>query len=155
MDKSKIPADQRQALGALMDDHRAVKKLFKSFEEAGSSEKKREIAAETCHQLTVHAEIEEEIFYPALRDVSDELEHLLDEATVEHQVAKDLITVIQSNAADDILEASYKVLTEYVGHHVEEEEGELFKVVIKQKVNLRDVAEKLAARKQALLTVTA
>lgn len=152
MDKSKIPADQRAALGALMDDHRAVKKLFKSFEDASEKEK-QEIASETCHQLTVHAQIEEEIFYPALRGVSDKIDDMLDEAGVEHNVAKDLITAIESEP--EMLDANYKVLTEYVGHHVEEEESELFKAVIQAKVDLREVAERLAERKMELLAVTA
>ncbi len=69
MDKSKIPVEQRAALGLLMDDHRAVKKLFKQFESAKDAEK-QSIAMETCQKLTVHAQIEEEIFYPALRGVA-------------------------------------------------------------------------------------
>lgn len=154
MDKSKIPVAQRAALGLLLDDHRAVKKLFKSFEEAKDDGDKQSIAAETCHALTIHAQIEEEIFYPALRGVSDKLEDMLDEAKVEHQVAKDLIAKIESGDKE-MLEANYKVLTEYVGHHVEEEEGELFKAVIQAKVDLKDVAARLEERKQELEGVTA
>lgn len=153
MDKSKIPAGQRQALGALMDDHRAVKKLFKSFEQSKSN--KESIAGETCNQLAMHARIEEEIFYPALRGVSDDLDALLDEAKVEHDVAKDLIAAIRRAADSDRLEATYKVLTEYVGHHVEEEEGEMFEAVIKQNVDLREVATRMAMLKEELLALAA
>jgi len=85
-------------------------------------------------QLTVHATIEEEIFYPALRGISDEIDDLLDEAEVEHQVAKDLIAAIEEDPAGDKLEANYMVLSEYVAHHIEEEEGELFKNAIKEKL---------------------
>ncbi|WP_420997723.1 hemerythrin domain-containing protein [Cupriavidus sp. 30B13] len=155
MDKSKIPADQRQALGALLDDHRAVKKLFKDFEGAKDESRKRSIAAETCSQLTVHAEIEEEIFYPSLRDMSDEIDDMLDEAKVEHQVAKDLMAILESQPDAEVMEATYKVLSEYVGHHVEEEETEMFKAVIKAKINLRDVAGRMASRKDELVSATA
>lgn len=150
MDKSKIPVEQRPALALLLDDHRAVKKLFKEFEAAKKDADKQAIATETCHQLTVHAQIEEEIFYPALRGVSDKMDDMLDEAKVEHEVAKSLIAKIESGEPD-MLEANYKVLTEYVGHHVEEEESEMFTAVIKAKVDLRDVAKQLEARKMELL----
>ncbi|MGO4307609.1 hemerythrin domain-containing protein [Cupriavidus sp. RAF12] len=149
MDKSKIPVEQRTALGLLMDDHRAVKKLFKQFEATNAAEKYA-IATETCQKLSVHAQIEEEIFYPALRSVSEKLDDMLDEATVEHGVAKALIAKIEAGDPD-MLDANYKVLTEYVGHHVEEEESELFPAVIKAKVDLRDVAARLEARKSELL----
>ncbi|QET05214.1 MULTISPECIES: hemerythrin domain-containing protein [Cupriavidus] len=150
MDKSKIPVEQRPALALLLDDHRAVKKLFKEFEGAKKDADKQAIATETCHQLTVHAQIEEEIFYPALRGVSDKIDDMLDEAKVEHEVAKALIAKIESGEPE-MLDANYKVLTEYVGHHVEEEEGEMFTAVIKAKIDLRDVAKQLEARKMELL----
>lgn len=154
MDKSKIPTEQRAALALLLDDHRAVKKLFKQFEDAKEDADKQSIAAETCRQLTVHAQIEEEIFYPALRGVSDKIDDMLDEAKVEHGVAKDLIAEIESGEKE-MLEARYKVLSEYVGHHVEEEESELFPAVIRAKVDLADVAQQLESRKSELLGETA
>lgn len=155
MDKSKIPADQADAIGALMDDHRAVKKLFKAFKDTEARDDKESIALEVCQQLTVHATIEEEIFYPALRGVSDDIDDLLDEAQVEHQVAKDLIAAIEGDPAGAMLEANFTVLSEYVSHHIEEEEGELFKKAIREKVNLRDAAQALAARKEELMQETA
>ncbi|MGN5478916.1 hemerythrin domain-containing protein [Cupriavidus basilensis] len=150
MDKAKVPVEQRAALALLLDDHRAVKKLFKQFQDAKDDADKESIAEETCLQLTIHAQIEEEIFYPALRGVSDKLDDMLDEAKVEHGVAKDLIAEIGSGEKD-MLEARYTVLSEYVGHHVEEEENELFPAVIKAKVDLRDVAQQLESRKSELL----
>jgi len=155
VDKSKIPADQADAIGALMDDHRAVKKLFKAFKDTDDRDEKESIALEVCRQLTVHATIEEEIFYPALRGVGDDIDDILDEAQVEHQVAKDLIAAIEEDPAGDMLAANFTVLSEYVSHHIEEEEGELFKNAIKEKVNLRDVAEAMAARKEELMQQTA
>lgn len=154
MDKSKIPTEQRAALALLLDDHRAVKKLFKQFEDAKEDADKQSIAAETCRQLTVHAQIEEEIFYRALRGVSDKIDDMLDEAKVEHGVAKDLIAEIESGEKE-MLEARYTVLSEYVGHHVEEEESELFPAVIRAKVDLADAAQQLESRKSELLGETA
>ena len=151
MDKAKVPVEQRAALALLLDDHRAVKKLFKQFQDVKDNADKESIAAQTCVQLTVHAQIEEEIFYPALRGVSDKLDDMLDEAKVEHGVAKDLIAEIESGEKD-MLEARYTVLSEYVGHHVEEEENELFPAVIKAKVDLSEVAEQLESRKSELLS---
>lgn len=150
MDKSKIPPEQRTALGLLLDDHRAVKKLFKQFEGSRSAAEKHSIGTETCQKLSVHAQIEEEIFYPALRGVSDKLDDMLDEAKVEHGVAKALIAKIEAGDPD-MFDANYKVLAEYVGHHVEEEESELFSAVLKAKIDLRDVAAQLEARKSELL----
>nr|WP_245180223.1 hemerythrin domain-containing protein [Cupriavidus sp. LEh25] len=138
-----------------MDDHRAVKKLFKAFKDTEDRNEKESIALEVCHQLTVHATIEEEIFYPALRGAGDDIDDMLDEAQVEHQVAKDLIAAIEGDPAGDMLEASFTVLSEYVAHHIEEEEGELFKNVIREKISLRDVAQAMAARKEELMQETA
>ncbi|AZG16447.1 MULTISPECIES: hemerythrin domain-containing protein [Cupriavidus] len=150
MDKSKVPVEQRAALSLLVDDHRAVKKLFKAFQDAKDDATKQSIAAETCQMLKVHAQIEEEIFYPALRGASDKIDDMLDEAQVEHAVAKDLVAKVEAGDKE-MLEAHYTVLSEYVGHHVEEEEGELFPAVIRAKVDLREVAEQLEARKTELM----
>lgn len=155
MDKSKIPSSQRAALGMLLDDHRAVKKLFKSFESAKERSEKEQIAQQACQELTVHTQIEEELFYPGVRGVSEKLDGMLDEAKVEHQVAKDLIAKIQGDPASDMLEAQFTVLAEYVNHHVEEEENEMFKLVMDKDVDLKELAEKMTARKEELMGGTA
>ncbi|PLQ00703.1 hemerythrin domain-containing protein [Cupriavidus pauculus] len=98
MDKSKVPVEQRAALSLLVDDHRSVKKLFKAFEDAKADAEKQSIASETCQQLTIHAQIEEEIFYPALRGDSDKIDDMLDETTVEH----DMRVVAQADWVIDI-----------------------------------------------------
>jgi hemerythrin superfamily protein len=156
MDKAKIPLGQRAALSLLIEDHREVQKLFKEFEKTEKDGDKFSIAQKTCQLLTVHAQIEEEIFYPALRGLTDEIDDMLNEAQIEHQVAKDLIAKIEAaSQGDAMLDAEYKVLTEYVGHHVEEEETELFVKVIKANAELKDVGEILKERKSELLMATA
>lgn len=147
MDISTVPPEQRSALSLLMEDHRAVKELFQRFDSAGPQEK-QSIAMEACKQLTVHTQIEEQIFYPALRGVSAELDKLLDEANSEHAEAKALIAKIQ--AASEGLEANFKALVAAVEHHVREEEDEMFPEVVANGVPLDDVANRLQARKQEL-----
>ncbi|TWG81743.1 hemerythrin HHE cation binding domain-containing protein [Cupriavidus gilardii J11] len=151
MDKSKIPTAQRAALSLLLDDHRSVKKLFKSFESAKERSEKEQIAQQACRELTVHAQIEEEIFYPGVRGVHEKLDKMLDEAKVEHQSAKDLIAQIEGDLGGEMMEAQFTVLAEYVNHHVEEEENEIFKLVIDKDCDLAEMAKQMAARKEELM----
>ena len=118
------------AIELLLADHRNVEKLFKQYEklveDEGSYNEKEALAATICAELTVHMQIEEEIFYPAARDILDE-EDLVDEAVVEHASAKDLIAQLSDMSPDDDLyDAKIKVLSELIEHHVEEEEDEMF-----------------------------
>jgi len=101
--------------------------------------------------LTAHATIEEEIFYPAARDAGVEGD-LLDEAEVEHASAKDLIAQIRSMSPDDDLyDAKVRVLGEYIDHHVDEEEGEIFPRCREAKMDLAGLGESIAERKSELL----
>lgn len=148
----------KDACHLLDSDHRAVKKMFKEYEELTSSkardarERKMDLAREICLQLTVHAQIEEEIFYPALREAMRETE-LLDEAEVEHQTAKDLIAQIEAmEDSEAIIDAKVKVLGEYVDHHVKEERNEIFpKARSSRKLDLVAMRDELEARKAQLL----
>jgi len=157
MNKSSIPVAQKEALGMLIDDHRKAKKLFKEFESEKDSEKKEGIAREVCMQLTVHTRLEEEYFYPALREQDPEtFDDLLNEATVEHASAKELIAQIEGSGPSDTLwEAKVTVLGEYVNHHVEEEENEMFTLAIEKKIDLREIAQSMTQRKEELLATTA
>ena len=146
------------AIKLLTADHAEVKALFKQYEklvkaEAGDDEK-QDVAQTICQMLTVHAQIEEEIFYPAAREVLDEHD-LVDEADIEHASAKDLIAQIQaSDPSDDHFDAKVKVLGEYIDHHVQEEQNELFKEVKKAGLDTAAVGEELAARKEELMAAT-
>ena len=116
-------AEQAQdAVALLKADHRTVDELFASFESASGDGRKEKIAKQICLELSVHAKIEEEIFYPACEGKIDE--DLLKEAYVEHDGAKVLIAEIIGNteASDDFFDAKVKVLQEQIEHHVEEEE---------------------------------
>ena len=152
MNKSTIPVAQKEVLSLLLDDHKKVKKLFKEFEAEKSDATKEEIAREACMELTVHATIEEEIFYPFLREQNPEIfGDLLNEAVVEHASAKDLIAQIQGmSMEDELYEAKVTVLSEYIDHHVTEEEDELFPKVIEQKVDLREILTSMTERKEEL-----
>lgn len=156
MPTTHTPAD---ACTLLDTDHKAVKKMFAAYEELtqskarGVASKKLELAKEICQELTVHATIEEEIFYPALRKALKETD-LLTEAEVEHAGAKDLIAQIESmTEADELFDARVKVLGEYIDHHVKEERNEIFpKARAARTLDLVAMREELKARKEALMS---
>jgi len=150
---------EKDACDLLDADHRTVKRMFKEYEELSGSrarntaQKKLELARQICMELTVHAQVEEEIFYPALRQAIKDTD-LLDEAEVEHQSAKDLIAQIQGAAeADDKFDAKVKVLGEYIDHHVKEERKEMFpKARSARKLNLVAMRDEIEARKEELMS---
>lgn len=161
--KSSSPASKKTAVRVRPDattllakDHKEVKALFKRYAklckaDAGGNER-QPLAEQICQMLTVHAKIEEDIFYPAVA-ASGVDEDLVDEAEVEHASAKDLIAQIQSMGPDDDLyDAKVTVLGEYINHHVEEEEGEMFPKARRAKVDLVGLGEQLKQRKQELMT---
>lgn len=149
---------EKDACDLLDADHRAVKKMFKEYEELTGSrgrsvaQKKLDLARQICHELTVHAQIEEELFYPALREVLKETDAVA-EAEVEHQSAKDLIAQIEGMAeADEMFDAKVKVLGEYVDHHVKEERSEIFtKARAARKLDLVAMRDEMMTRKEELM----
>jgi hemerythrin superfamily protein len=151
---------EKDACDLLDADHKAVKKLFNAYDELagskarGAAQKRLELARQICHELTVHAQIEEEIFYPALREVMKETD-LLAEAEVEHASAKDLIAQIEALAEpDEMFDAKVKVLGEYIDHHVKEERNEIFpKARASRKLDLVAMRDELMARKEELLAL--
>ena len=151
----KAAASQPDALEFLKGQHREVEDLFKQFEKLGDegpSEEKEPIVRMACEKLTVHASIEEEIFYPAAREI-DDVESLLNEAEVEHNTAKDLIATLDSmDASDPMFSATFTVLSEYIKHHVKEEEGELFPKVKKSDLDLDALGQELAAQADELMS---
>ena len=151
---SKPEPKQQDAIQLLMADHKEVEGLFKQFQKAkDNDEEKGDIVEQICKALSVHAEIEEEIFYPAAREALDEKgEDMLDEAEVEHASIKSLVEQLQDAGPDDeMYDAKVKVLCEYVTHHVKEEEGEMFPKVKKTDLDLDELGAELAERKAELM----
>jgi len=136
----------------------AMGMMFKDYEELTNSrgrtvaQKKMDLARQICQELTVHAQIEEEIFYPALRAVLKDTD-MLAEAEVEHQSAKDLIAQIEGmSEADEMFDAKVTVLGEYIDHHVKEERNEMFpKARAARKLDLVAMRDELMARKEELM----
>lgn len=151
MPKSK--SNTTDAIELLKQDHATVKKAFKEFEKMDHEDTAtlQEMVVMVCNELKVHAAIEEEIFYPAVREEVED-EDLMNEAQVEHQSAKDLITQLEAMKPDDPLyAATFTVLCEYVMHHVKEEETEMFPQVKKAKLDLDELGSKMLARKEELM----
>lgn len=142
----------KDATALLRADHKEVSDLFDEFEKTKSASKKKAIVTKVCKALTGHAQIEEEIFYPAFKAAVKDKE-LIPEATVEHQTLKDLIAQIEGVEPDgEIYDAKVKVLSEYVKHHVKEEQNEIFpKAKSATKLDLVQLGAQLLQRKQELL----
>ena len=144
-------AEPQDAVALLKADHRIVEDLFASFEKASGDGKKQKIAEEICKELTIHAQIEEEIFYPAVKAaLKDKL--LVPEATVEHGSVKDLIAQLEGVEPDgEMYDAKVKVLAEYVKHHVKEEQNEMFPKAKAASLDMAELGARMAARKEDLL----
>src|SRR5258706_4376280 len=137
------------ALEMLREDHRKVQEMFEQFERSEDPQAKQQICAEALTALKVHAALEEELFYPAVREVSDD-EEKVDEALEEHHVAKLLASELEEmDAGDDHFDAKFKVLAESVKHHIEEEESEIIPAVESQ-LDTEDLGERMAELKQDL-----
>ena len=142
------------AIALLKQDHRTVEDLFAQFEKASGDGRKQTIAEQICLELSVHAKIEEEIFYPACRKAGVDSD-TMDEANVEHDGAKSLIAELENGApGDDFYDAKVKVLSEEIKHHVREEEkpGGVFSQARENDMDLKALGEKMAARKKELMT---
>lgn len=139
------------ALGALIADHERVTQLFDQFEES-EPPMKAALARQICQELKVHAQVEEEFFYPAARDAIEDVE-LIDEALEEHSEAKQLIARIEASGADpEALENLVLQLRDAIDHHVEEEESEVFPQVRASGIDLVQLGVQLVERKRQLKT---
>jgi len=140
------------AVALLKADHRTVKGLFAKFESAKGDGAKKGLAEQICLELTIHAKIEEDVFYPACEGVVED--GLLTEAYVEHDAAKVLIAEIEAGGPDDsFYDAKVKVLSELIEHHVEEEEKRvdgMFSQVRKAGLDVDALGARMAAEKVEL-----
>lgn len=141
------------AIAMLTDDHREVKELFEQFAALGedAADRKKIIADEICTSLTLHAMVEEEIFYPAVRAAASKADDLLDEAEVEHASAKDLIAqILEIDPDDELYDAKVKGLGEQIAHHVKAEEEEMFPVAKKAGLDMLALADEMLGRKEEI-----
>ena len=147
----KAPAATQDAIALLKADHKAVSQLFVDYEKTHSLATKKALVADICQALSVHAQIEEEIFYPAVKAaLKDKL--LVPEATVEHAGVKDLIAQIEGVDPDgEMYDAKVKVLSEYVKHHVKEEQNEMFTKVKASSLDTLELGARMVVRKDELL----
>lgn len=151
----RAPTGRRQdAVAMLRDDHTRVQEMFDRFENMRGGDRKEKLVQQICDELTVHAQIEEEIFYPAVRaEIGDD--DLMNEAEVEHQSAKELIAQLRGmSSEDDLHDAKVTVLGEYIKHHVKEEQGEMFPQARNSGVDLAELGEQMRTRKEEIQSGT-
>ena len=142
------------AITLLTDDHENVKQMFEQYEGLGdrAHASKKKLATQICTELTKHAQAEEEIFYPAVRAAGKDKEDLIDEATVEHASAKELIAqILEMEPTEDLYDAKVKVLGELIEHHVKEEEEEMFPKARKLGLDLETLGAQIAERKEQII----
>ena len=140
------------AIALLRADHKLVDGLFEQFDKMkGDGPKKKALVERICNELTVHTQIEEEIFYPTVRPLVKDGD-LMDEAVVEHAGAKELIAQLRTlQPGEEMYDAKVTVLSEYIKHHVKEEHTEMFPKVKKTKLDLNALGAKMMERKQELM----
>jgi hemerythrin superfamily protein len=140
------------AVALLRADHKLVTELFGKFDKMkGDGPQKKALVERICNELTVHTRIEEEIFYPAARAALKDGD-MMDEAQVEHDGAKQLIAQLRGmQPGDDMYDAKVTVLSEYIKHHVKEEQTDMFPKANKTRLDMKALGQQLAARKQELM----
>jgi hemerythrin superfamily protein len=150
--RSDTAARSQDAIALLKADHRQVEEWFEQFEKARDEGRKQELATNICNALKVHTTIEEEIFYPAFLEATDDKD-MHHEAEIEHDGAKKLIEQIEASSPDDdYFDSKVKVLSEMIKHHVKEEEqpGGMFAEARKSDMDLDALGEQMAQRKSEL-----
>ena len=138
------------AVQMIRQDHRKVEGLFKKFARAKNNEAKKRIADQVTQELEVHTTLEEEIFYPAVRNELGD-EEMIDEANKEHRQAKEIIQELKTmDSEDDHLEEKFAELVECIKHHVEEEENEMLPKAKESAMDLTNYGKQMSERKAEL-----
>lgn len=146
-----ISAARNEVLGMLKDDHKRAKKAFGDFENLDSDDECARLVDRTCGELTVHAMLEEELFYPAIRDVMRD-SGLLEEAEVEHASARSLIEQLGSlSPGEERYAATFTVLGEYLQHHIKEEEREIFPQLSGARIDWEGLCDAMITRRSELI----
>lgn len=142
---------QQDAVAILRADHKKVSELVVQYEKARSTTKKFSLVTDICTELSVHAQVEEEIFYPAVK-AALKCKALVPEATAEHATLKDLMTQVEGFTPDgEMFDAKIKVMSEYVKHHVKEEQNEMFPKAKSTRLDMLKLGADILARKEVLL----
>jgi len=141
----------QDAIALLRADHKKVSELYTQYESTRSPAKKKALVATICMELSVHARVEEEIFYPAVKAALKDKE-MIPEAQVEHASLKELIAQVKDREPDgEMFDAKIKVMSEYTKHHVKEEQNEIFPAAKKTRLDMLDLGARIAARKEELM----
>ena len=149
--KPRATAQPKDAIAMLKADHKKVSGLFERFEKSRAASTKKKLVLEICRELTVHTTLEEEIFYPAVKAALRDKE-LVPESNVEHATVKDLISQVSGvESGGEEYDAKLKVMSEYVKHHVKEEQNEMFPLARKTPLDMGALGAQMAARKAELL----
>lgn len=145
--------DSKNAIDLLKADHKKVKELFEQFEETDDRKVKTQIVKKALEELSIHATLEEELFYPAIRaEIGDDDEDMMDEADEEHHVAKVLIAELEEmKDSESHYDAKFTVLAENVRHHIKEEEGEMFPKAKDTDIDFDALGEEMLSRKGELM----
>ena len=139
------------AIALLRADHKRVADLYEEYEHTRSAAKKRAIVSKICLELSIHAQVEEEIFYPAVKAALKDKE-MVPEAQVEHATLKELIAQVKDKEPEgELFDAKIKVMSEYTKHHVKEEQTEMFPKARKTKLDMNELGAQLQARKDELM----
>jgi hypothetical protein len=138
------------AIALLRADHKLVSGLYEQYETTRSTAKKKALVAKICLELSIHAQVEEEIFYPAVKAALKDKE-MVPEAQVEHATLKELIAQVKDKEPDgEMFDAKIKVMSEYTKHHVKEEQTEMFPKAKKTKLDMNELGARIQARKDEL-----
>ena len=139
------------AIALLRADHKRVSDLYEQYERARSTATKKALVATICQELSIHAQVEEEIFYPAVKAALKDKE-LVPEAQVEHATLKELIAQVKDQEPDgEMFDARIKVMSEYTRHHVKEEQNEMFPKAKATRLDMQQLGAQIAARKEELM----
>ena len=142
---------RQDATTLLRGDHKVVADLFREYRRTKAKEDKRALITRICRELNVHAQIEEEIFYPAVKEALND-DQYIPEAQVEHESLKTLIAQVENGEpGEEMFEARVKVLSEYVKHHVNEEQTEIFPRARSSELDMKELGSRLMERKAELM----
>jgi hemerythrin-like domain-containing protein len=148
--------DQEQpmdAIAMLKADHQRVRDLFAQYEATGDPSAKRNVAEHVFIELETHAQLEENVFYPAVNDETDEGPALVKESLSEHETVKSLIQELRSMAHDmDEFDAKFQQLIQHVEHHVAEEEAAMFPLAEEElEEDMKDLGDEMQELKKELM----